>query len=352
MIIKTIKLNHGVMSIPFRELEFRAYLRNAEEALLTAHKTCDKERLSKIMRANKPRTQKPKNSNRHGIILIHGLLDSPFSMLSIEQNLLNKGYLVKNLLLKGHGTIPSDLLEVHYQQWIYEVLVALESFGSEVEKVSLIGLSTGALLALKAALLYPQKVSSLVLFCPAFKIRPLPQTLLPLVYRFRKYVPWLIKRCEDDFAKYRSITTNAAYQVRELGKKVRHELKRAKSLPPCYFILSEDDETISVGTALKVYQKLHAEEKQLRYYANQPSKTLNHMTVVQSCFPEEKLLNFSHVCLTISPTHPHYGKKEATRSEYQGALTAKNLSRYHRLVRNTYNPDFRKLIASIDDFLS
>lgn len=347
----TTSVNENPVSRSFNKLEFEAYLRRAREEISKAHSGQPKPILSEIIQTAAPRQTNKRPKNRHGVILIHGLLDTPNSMLSIENSLIKAGYFVKTLLLSGHGTSPNALLEVHYQQWIYEVILALESFGSEVDKISLIGLSTGALLALKAALLYPEKVCSLVIFSPAFKLRPLPQLLLPYLYKLKNFFPWLIKKEEVDYAKYSSIATNGAYQVHALGKKIRKELNNSAINMPVYMVLTEDDETISVKAALQIYQKLNADTKQLRYYANQQSEVSEDRIIVQSCYPAEKILNFSHVCLTNSPEHPHFGQKNKPYNYYQGALTAKNLSSYHPLTRNTYNPDFENLINSIYKFL-
>ena len=52
-----------------------------------------------------------------GVLLIHGLSDSPYSMRSLAQTLQDMGFWVVGLRLPGHGTAPSGLLNVTWQDF-------------------------------------------------------------------------------------------------------------------------------------------------------------------------------------------------------------------------------------------
>lgn len=340
------------MSIPFCQLEFFMYLRRAKKAIFDAHQDKKHSLRKMALKLNMPTDISPlKNDKKEGIILIHGLLDSPASMQSLQSAFSEKGYHIKTLLLDGHGTKPENLMHIHYQHWIYQVLMTLDSFDKDIKKIHLVGLSTGALLAIKAALMFPEKIDKLILFCPAFKLSKIPQLILPFIYPLRNLIPWVVKKEENNIAKYRSVTTNAAFQVRALGKKIRTALKKTPFTHPVYMILSGDDETICAKAAMNIFYKLQSKEKHLRLYTNHHYPEKANTTVIQSCFPDEKILNFSHVCLTNAPDCSHYGKITHQANHYQGALNARNLSSYCHLMRNSYNPDFDNQFASIYEFL-
>ena len=88
--------------------------------------------------------------------------------------------------------------------------------------------------------------------------------------------------------------------------------------------------------------------------------------MIKSCYPKDHIIDFSHVALTVSPHHPHYGRdadyqdflhyqnntKTIPKSGqlYQGATSKYNLENYY-LKRLHYNPYFENMIQQIFDFL-
>ena len=52
----------------------------------------------------------PDGAPRGGVLLLHGLTDSPYSLRSLGTVLVADGWRVVGLRLPGHGTAPSGLL--------------------------------------------------------------------------------------------------------------------------------------------------------------------------------------------------------------------------------------------------
>jgi hypothetical protein len=52
-----------------------------------------------------------------GILLIHGLTDSPYSMKHLAQTFYKKGFYVLALRMPGHGTVPSSLADATWKDW-------------------------------------------------------------------------------------------------------------------------------------------------------------------------------------------------------------------------------------------
>jgi hypothetical protein len=52
---------------------------------------------------------------RGGAVLLHGLSDSPYSVRALAELLYVRGYWVVGLRLPGHGTAPSGLLHVAWE---------------------------------------------------------------------------------------------------------------------------------------------------------------------------------------------------------------------------------------------
>ena len=78
-----------------------------------------------------------------GIILVHGFTGSPASMRPWAEFLNGRGYTVRVPLLPGHGTQPSDLNNVKWQEWIECVEEILEELSQKCEVIFMCGLSMG-----------------------------------------------------------------------------------------------------------------------------------------------------------------------------------------------------------------
>jgi hypothetical protein len=85
-----------------------------------------------------------------GVLLLHGMSDSPYSLRSLGTTLNNHGYLVIGLRLPGHGTAPSGLRRVKWQDMAAATKLAMEYLESSLgsRPIHIIGYSTGASLAL------------------------------------------------------------------------------------------------------------------------------------------------------------------------------------------------------------
>jgi hypothetical protein len=57
-------------------------------------------------------------------LLLHGMSDSPYSLRALGEELNRRHYWVVGLRLPGHGTAPSGLLDVHWEDMAAAVQLA------------------------------------------------------------------------------------------------------------------------------------------------------------------------------------------------------------------------------------
>ena len=76
----------------------------------------------------------PVEEPRGGILLLHGLTDSPYSLRALGTTLHELGYHVVGLRLPGHGTAPSGLKHIHWQDMAAAVRLAVAHLASKVGK--------------------------------------------------------------------------------------------------------------------------------------------------------------------------------------------------------------------------
>ncbi len=199
-----------------------------------------------------------------GVLLLHGMSDSPYSLRTLGEALKQSGYSVLGLRLPGHGTAPSGLKYVSWQDMAAAVRLAMKHLASRMgnKPIHMVGYSTGAPLAVNFALnaleggVLPTP-ASLVLISPAVGIHPVAALanwkarLAPLPGL--EGLAWLEIQPEFDPYKYNSFATNAGGQVHNLTRSVaRRIVTRAQSkptniLPPTLVFKSTVDATVSTG---------------------------------------------------------------------------------------------------------
>jgi alpha-beta hydrolase superfamily lysophospholipase len=201
-----------------------------------------------------------------GVLLLHGMSDSPYSLRSMALKLHARGFYVVGLRMPGHGTAPSGIVHVDWQDMAAATRLGMNHLQQQLAggPVHIVGYSTGATLALDYALdalagnVAPQ-VSSLVLISPAIGITPVAGMAkvtdgLSVLPGFKGLAYTAIEP-EFDPYKYNSFTSNAAKQVHGVTRSVSKRIAKLSStystseqrLPPMLIFQSTVDATVSNG---------------------------------------------------------------------------------------------------------
>ncbi len=90
-----------------------------------------------------------------GVLLLHGMTDSPYSLRHLAEMFNANGFYVLNLRMPGHGTIPAELDRMQWQDWQAAVELGAkhvaEQLGPE-QPFYVLGYSNGGSLTLKYSL--------------------------------------------------------------------------------------------------------------------------------------------------------------------------------------------------------
>ncbi len=122
-----------------------------------------------------------------GVLLVHGFTGSPAQMRLLGEFLQQQGYTVLAPRLCGHGTCPEEMAETVWRHWYTEVENGYYYLRGLCRTVSVVGLSMGALLALKLAEEYP--VGHVVTMSPPFFLADNRVSFLRIYRLFRNYTP-------------------------------------------------------------------------------------------------------------------------------------------------------------------
>ncbi|MEJ1958234.1 MAG: hypothetical protein WDM70_01230 [Nitrosomonadales bacterium] len=134
------------------QLEFTEYVVHHREMINQVRSISGAPNAEIIIDGNAPFELKPAGNYlpgkskpyKRGVLLIHGLTDSPYFMRYLGAFFVECGFRVMAILLPGHGTRPGDLLDVRWQEWAKAVSYGTERIAAEVDEVYLAGFSPAA----------------------------------------------------------------------------------------------------------------------------------------------------------------------------------------------------------------
>ncbi|TDF37367.1 alpha/beta fold hydrolase [Alteromonadaceae bacterium M269] len=318
------------------------------------------------LKANTPYALIPRKPNGKGVLLIHGLGDSPYSFVDIGRELANRGFLVHTVLLPGHGSKPGDMLHVKYKQWRYVVEENIKLLQQDTSKVYLGGFSTGANLATELAIEIPE-IEGLVLFSPAFKSNVGLDRYAGVASVFKH---WLYKPSENadphtNYARYEVVPSNAFAQFYKTSKNVRKEIEKHGYQKPTLMVMSEKDSVVDVNHVRTLFSEhfTHPSSRLIWYGSKQEEFADKRILQMPEGVPEFQVTNYSHMGLLFSPKNNHYGvegdyrfcRNGQSASGYQQCKTGGDIwysawgtrrqGKVH--ARLTFNPQFEHMIQTM-----
>ncbi len=323
-----------------------------------------------------------------GVLLLHGLSDSPYHVRKIGRFLSQAGYYVIGLRLPGHGTVPAALLDIRWQDWYQATVFGAKFVKDRIKKEGkglfiMGGFSTGGALTIHYALKHvldngdglPDKM---VFFSPAFGI-----TALAEVTRWHKMISWIpffykLKwqdiEAEYDPFRYGSWPFNAGYQIYRLANEnwelideIATNNKYLKKIPPMITFQSRVDATVLPEKVYELYNEIAPNHSELFLFdvnrllrpiiksdiltwnieSIQGERVKQMIKIIPDPSSPDTLINkwpksiyaISHISVPISPDDIFYGKNSLI-----GGLNVKGengvLSTNLNMGRLKYNPYF------------
>ncbi|MGD8662828.1 MAG: alpha/beta fold hydrolase, partial [Desulfobacterales bacterium] len=286
-----------------------------------------------------------------GVLLVHGLTDSPYHLKAIGEIFVKNGFYVIGLRLPGHGTVPGGLLNVTWEDWYSAVKFGARMVLEKIEnrrdtKFYVGGFSTGGALTLR----YFLETSSeklrdfstekhrvpdkLLLLSPAIGVNPFAEILdwhqiISWMPWFKNY-KWLEIGPEYDPFKYISFAKNAGDQIYDLTKanqKLIDNIARNESikekLHPIYAFQSSVDATVKTEMLVDMYEKIASKESELFLFdINRLFKEfLNYDVEKDSLIHSEKIKNMAAKVWLIS------NKPKAKDDGYETSVAIKLVSK-------------------------
>jgi len=229
-----------------------------------------------------------------GVLLLHGLSDSPFSFKYLSNLFYKKGYYVLAMRMPGHGTTPSSLFKISWKDWLAASKIGAKHVAGKLKRNQpfvMCGYSNGAPIALHYS--FEAQTSKLLrepdrifLFSPAIgitKFSALSKWLQRLSFiPYFKKSKWQTITPEYDPFKYNSFPLDAALQSHKITTSLKNKIinlsKEDKlELPPITTFQSIIDSTVIEQDLISIlYKNLQANNHELTLFdVNQKTLAAN-----------------------------------------------------------------------------
>lgn len=311
-----------------------------------------------------PREYQPVEPNGQGVLLVHGLGDTPYSFVDIATHLASKGYLVRTVLLPGHASKVGDLQLATLESWQGVVKHNVELLKRDTDAIWVGGYSTGANLATEQAL-QDSDIEGILLFSPAFR----PNSSAVQYAEFASnFITWADVDPETNPLRYNSLPMNAAAVYYDTSAQVREKLENAVYDKPVFMLMSEADQVIDTEYAVSLFSKRFSHPSSHIIWQGENGLPVTRSTRFSMYIPEQRISNGSHMGLMFSPNNPYYGMNGSIKICSNGQTEEQELAcmngdpvwysawGHHEETKGharlTYNPYFDESMALLDKVMT
>lgn len=208
----------------------------------------------------------PEKHKRVGVVLVHGLLASPAELSDFGHQIAEAGFPVLGVRLQGHGTSPWDLKESNWHDWLASVRRGIRIMTPFVDRICLVGFSTGGALSLIAAAAQPAKVAAVASCSAPYKMRNRNLVVVPMIHSANEIVRRLSERdglitfrpnqSEHPHINYHNIPIAALNELKHMIDHLDDELPRVAV--PTLILQGTNDHVVDAASAALIHEKMTA----------------------------------------------------------------------------------------------
>lgn len=282
------------------------------------------------LEANLPKEYRPEHPDGRGLLLVHGLGDSPWSFSDIAASLARDGILVRTVLLPGCGTQPADMMASTSDDWRRVVREQGDILAKEVDEMWLGGYSTGGNLVLDYAASNPDKTKGLILFSPAVEVRPPMAWAASFVSKFKDWLVTPESRPKGGRNPFQYFVVPmkgfaAFHDTMVRADDVLEGMERKPFAGPAAVMLAEHDGLVETEDLLSRFDRAFSNPRvRILWYGEEKfvKGLSDRVRVFPESVPEKRIASFAHMSMTYRPDNPQYGEKGLERLCWNGQSKA------------------------------
>jgi carboxylesterase len=210
----------------------------------------------------------PARVERLGVLLLHGFTGHLNTVNGLVPHLEAAGIPYAMPILRGHGTRYRDLNQVTPRHWYADAERALINLLPQCDRVAVVGLSMGGLLALELAMNHPGKLAGIVTAAAAIKFVDPLSRLSPVIARLVKY--WDSPNSFNDLSLKVNCKNYPRFPTKTFAALYRYSHEIAKRLHevhvPIRVLQSKKDQIVAPESANIIYENVSSSTREILWY--------------------------------------------------------------------------------------
>jgi carboxylesterase len=211
---------------------------------------------------------KPYKTKRLGVLLLHGFTSNLNTVSDMIPHLEKAGIDYAMPVLRGHNTRYEELEGVTAKDWYVDAERALIDLWDRVDKVIIVGLSMGGLVALELAMRHPGKIAGVVSVATALKFKnPLARfsgSLAATVKYFPSPEAFNSEHLQAENKNYEKFPVATFASLYEYSRSIASRLGEVHV--PIRILQSKKDGVVSPVAASIIYAKVSSPKREIIWY--------------------------------------------------------------------------------------
>jgi carboxylesterase len=210
----------------------------------------------------------PPKSDKIGVLLLHGFTSDLATVSGLCPYLERSGIRYEMPVLRGHGTRYQDLKGVTARDWYVDAEQALIELWNWVDRVVVVGLSMGGLVALELGMRHPDKIAGVVTVAACLKFADPLAHLSPLLAKVVKY--WPSPESFNDPSRralcrnYPRFATDAFAALYQYSRQIASRLPELHV--PIRILQSKKDQIVAPEAANIIYERVSSPHRGIVWY--------------------------------------------------------------------------------------
>ncbi|MGC4378964.1 carboxylesterase [Fictibacillus sp. Mic-4] len=200
------------------------------------------------------------------VLLLHGFTGSTIDVKMLGNYLHERGFTCHAPLYKGHGSGPDELIQTGPDEWWQDALDGYHFLEAEgFSDIAVAGVSLGGVFSLKIGAELP--VKGIVSMCAPIQEKSLDDLYLRVLNYAKQYKKIEGKDDEQIRAELEELKQRPMPSLKHLQQLIVHTREKLASISSPIFVLQGClDESLYQESARILYNHVHSEIKQLKWY--------------------------------------------------------------------------------------